>query len=256
MVFTLLKMVRSLLLGWLLIGTITKTYDAVEALSEDDRMKGYIDRNYTWPLPLEAYKPPTKGWKALMEHRFRQIEEIDDFQKRYEGYIQTLGSAIHAPNFTQYGWGLARAPDDLMEALRKGIRDGVAAGPRLEDVVEVIEGDQPVRFFGDVCFFCFRPFFVPQHLCTLFLGYSQWFIDRPDLTQRVLEELQHYPETWVGLELHPYKAYGFRLYRNNSQLHMHVDKTQTHIVSFILHIDSSDDAEPWPILIEDLQGSK
>lgn len=26
--------------------------------------------------------------------------------------------------------------------------------------------------------------------------------------------------------------------------------------SFILHIDSSDDAEPWPILIEDYQGSK
>ena len=29
---------------------------------------------------------------------------------------------------------------------------------------------------------------------------------------------------------------------------------QTHIVSFILHIDSSDDAEPWPIFIEDFNG--
>lgn len=37
---------------------------------------------------------------------------------------------------------------------------------------------------------------------------------------------------------------------------MHVDKSQTHIVSFILHIDSSDDAEPWPIAIEDFQGSE
>lgn len=27
------------------------------------------------------------------------------------------------------------------------------------------------------------------------------------------------------------------------------------MISFILHIDSSDDAEPWPILIEDLQGT-
>ena len=33
-----------------------------------------------------------------------------------------------------------------------------------------------------------------------------------------------------------------------------VDKMQTHIISFILHIDSSDDAEPWPIFIEDFQG--
>jgi hypothetical protein len=71
-----------------------------------------------------------------------------------------------------------------------------------------------------------------------------------------LEELQHYPETWAGLELTPFQAYGFRLYRNNSQLHMHVDKSQTHVISFILHIDSSEDAEPWPILIEDFHGSK
>jgi hypothetical protein len=37
---------------------------------------------------------------------------------------------------------------------------------------------------------------------------------------------------------------------------MHVDKSQTHVISFILHIDSSEDAEPWPILIEDFDGSK
>lgn len=122
------------------------------------------------------------------------------------------------------GFGLARAPDDLMEALRQGIRDGVAKGPRLEGSLEVIEGGQP------------------------------WFIDRPDLTKRVLKELQHFPETWVGMELTPFRAYGFRLYRNNSRLHMHVDRSQTHVVSFILHIDSSDDAEPWPLVIEDFQG--
>jgi hypothetical protein len=74
-------------------------------------------------------------------------------------------------------------------------------------------------------------------------------------TGQVLQELQHYPETWVGMELTPKNAYGFRLYRNESRLYMHVDTPKTHVISFILHIDSSDDAEPWPILIEDLQGS-
>jgi hypothetical protein len=29
-----------------------------------------------------------------------------------------------------------------------------------------------------------------------------------------------------------------------------VDKSQTHVVSFILHIDKSEDAEDWPIFIE------
>jgi hypothetical protein len=136
-------------------------------LIEVERKKEYLARNYTWPLPFESYVPRTKGWKDLMEHRFRQVAEIDDNDMRYEGYIQTLNAAVVAPNFTQYGWGLARAPDDLMEALRKGIHDGVAAGPKLEEPVEVIEGDQP------------------------------WFIDRPDLTQRVLKQLQHYPGMFV-----------------------------------------------------------
>lgn len=56
------------------------------------------------------------------------------------------------------------------------------------------------------------------------------------------------------MELTPVIAYGFRLYQNNSQLNMHVDKKQTHIISMIYHIDSSDDAEPWPVFIEDLKG--
>jgi len=110
-----------------------------------------------------------------------------------------------------------------MEALRQGIRDGLE-NPRLEEGVDAIHGDPP------------------------------WFIDRPDLTQRVLKELQHYPEAWAGLELTPVTAYGFRLYRNQSKLFTHVDKPQTHVISFILHIDSSEDAEPWPISIEDFQG--
>lgn len=62
---------------------------------------------------------------------------------------------------------------------------------------------------------------------------------------QVLEELQPYTEAWAGMELTPHIAYGFRLYQNSSVLNMHVDKKQTHIVSMIYHIDSSDDSEPW-----------
>lgn len=116
--------------------------------------------------------------------------------------------------------------EDLMEALRQGIRDGVAKGPELEYHISAITEPRP------------------------------WFIKRPDLTQRVLEELQHYSETWAGMELTPVIAYGFRLYRNQSSLYTHVDKSQTHVLSFILHIGKSEDAEDWPILIEDFDGSK
>jgi hypothetical protein len=109
-------------------------------------------------------------------------------------------------------------------ALREGIRDGLPTA-REEVSTEVINAPE-----------------LPL------------FVDRPDLTARVLHELRNYAEEWAKIELVPYRAYGFRLYRNHSQLTMHLDKMQTHIISFILHIDSSEDAEPWPIFIEDLHG--
>lgn len=106
---------------------------------------------------------------------------------------------------------MARCPDDLLGALQEGIREGLP-NARYENDIPVINGNR----------------------CK--------FINRSDLTRRVLEELHDYTETWAGIPLIPYRAYGFRLYQNNSQLSMHVDKLQTHVLSFILHIDSSEDA--------------
>jgi hypothetical protein len=162
-------------------------------LTESDREEEYHFRNYTWPIPDEGYTPNTPGWVKLMQTRFKQVEEIPDSLDRYEGYIQSLHSAFLVPNFTAYGFGLARAPEELTAALQKGIRDGLPTA-RLEHKIDVIDGPQPL------------------------------FVDRPDLTDRVLHELKHYAEEWSGVELTPYRAYGFRLYRNNSQLMMHVDK--------------------------------
>jgi predicted 2-oxoglutarate/Fe(II)-dependent dioxygenase YbiX len=67
--------------------------------------------------------------------------------------------------------------------------------------------------------------------------------------------MQPFVEAWSGMELVAHQAYGFRLYREGNQLMMHTDKSQTHVISFILHIDSSEDAEPWPLLIEDFYGN-
>lgn len=161
-----------------------------------------------------------------MMDRLEQVHEIDDLNRRYEGYMQTMSSAVVAPNFTQWGFGMTRAPEDLVKDLRDAIQDGLANGEtRLEGKIEVIDSPQ-----------------------------EPLFIDRPDLTERVLHELHPYVEAWTGLELTPYTAYGLRLYTNQSALWMHVDKMQTHIVSFILHIDKSEDAEDWPIFIEDFDG--
>jgi hypothetical protein len=198
------------------LGNLDNPDDQGIHLYEDERREEYVLRNYTWPL--QKYTPDNPGWKALMEKRLYQITEME--HDRYEGFMQTIPPAMLVPNFTEHGFGLARCPDDLIEALRQGIRDGLpTAGYEYQP--PVIQGPKPPLF-----------------------------VNRPDLTRRAIQELKHYAETWAGLKLTPYRAYGFRLYQNESSLLMHVDKTQTHIISFILHIDSSEDADPWPIFIE------
>lgn len=36
---------------------------------------------------------------------------------------------------------------------------------------------------------------------------------------------------------------------------MHIDKPDTHIIASILHLGSSDDSKPWPIVLEDFHGN-
>mmetsp|Transcript_28874 Transcript_28874/g.52229 ORF Transcript_28874/g.52229 Transcript_28874/m.52229 type:complete len:344 (+) Transcript_28874:17-1048(+) len=210
-----------LLLMCLLCAFLPQT--SAEGLVESERLEEYKARNYTWPL--EELVPNTPGWRRIIDRRFQQIEAMEGGGQRYEGYMQTMSSALTVPNFTENGWGLTRVNNDLLEALQKGIRDGLPNASH-ESRIEVIEGDEPPLF-----------------------------INRPDLTKRVLKEVQPLCEAWSQTPLEEYRAYGFRLYQNNSRLFMHTDKTATHIVSAILHIDRSEDAEPWPIVIEDYQGN-
>lgn len=210
-----------LLFGAALLSTLSIV--PTHGRAEEERVAVYHQLNHTWPP--EKFTPDTPGWRKLFEHRLRQVKEIQNRGDRFEGFAQALSAGVMQKNFTEHGFGLARAPEPLMVDLRRAIREGVEKGPRLENHINAITDPRP------------------------------WFIDRPDLTKRVLDELQEYSEAWVGFPLTPVTAYGFRLYRNTSRLHVHVDKTETHVISFILHIDSSDDADPWPILIEDLQGS-
>ena len=72
---------------------------------------------------------------------------------------------------------------------------------------------------------------------------------------QVLHELKPFHEAWSRIPLVEQNAYGIRVYRNDSHLNMHVDKSNTHIISCILHIDHDPESEPWPLVIEDFQGN-
>jgi hypothetical protein len=192
-------------------------------LSEYDRLNEYHKRNYTWPIT--QFRPSTEGWKRLILDRLEQVRFLNTSGERYEAFYQTIHTASVAPNFTEYGFGLGRCPDDMLHTLQQAIYDGLSTAGT-EALNEAIESPQ-----------------LPL------------FIERWDLTAQVLRELQPYAEAWSNVSLVPQGAYGFRLYRNESKLFMHVDKIQTHIISMILHIDSSEDSDPWPIYIEDFHGN-
>ena len=199
----------------------TKEAAANEPLHEEDRLLEYEKRGYQWPV--QHFVPDTPGWRKLQEDRYAQIAAMESSSDRYSGYYQMVRSVM-APNFTEFGFGLARAPDDLLQTLRQGIYDGLSTAREEHHIPVIVAQDRPR------------------------------FIDRPDLTDLVLDVMHPYVEAWAGIPLKAHQAYGFRLYQNNSQLMMHTDRSQTHVVSFILHIASSDNADPWPLFIEDYHG--
>lgn len=137
-----------------------------------------------------------------------------------------MRTRIHSFIFV-LGWGLTRAPEALVEELKKKLHDNIATAPHEKDV-EVIENE--------------------VHAPPL-------FIENEELNKKVLDTLKPMHEEWAGIELTGSIAYGLRAYQNNTRLLMHVDKSSTHVISCILHIDHSEDSEPWPIVIEDFQGN-
>lgn len=197
------------------------------AMSEDERMDNYQKRGYQWPL--KEVVPNTEGWRNIFNRRSEQIQRMPSSgpSGKYDAWLQTMSSAVVAPNFTENGWGLTRAPTHLVEELQKKIRDNVDTAP-MEYKINVIETE---------------------------MGARPLFIRNDELNAKVMRELQPMHEEWAGVELQGAIAYGLRLYQNNSRLLMHTDKPNTHVISCIFHLDRSDDAEPWPIVIEDFQGN-
>ena len=56
-------------------------------LSETYRLEER-EKRYGAEWPPSKYVPDTPGWKKLMDERLRQVAEIEDLNRRYEGYMQ------------------------------------------------------------------------------------------------------------------------------------------------------------------------
>lgn len=164
-----MSILRSLLVSLLALPLISVS---AEGLAESDRLQEYAARNYTWPI-TDFIRPPTEGWKRTTTRRMRQVERIKADDDRYNGWVAVMAAAVATPNFTEHGWGLARAPPDLMEKLVASLHEGMPDAPE-EVFINVITGE------GDE-----RPLFVRQ----------------PALNRKALNMLKPMHEEWSGVKL-------------------------------------------------------
>jgi hypothetical protein len=192
---------------------------------EDARLKEYHRRNYTWP-PLESeFIPATPGWRQLYQRRMKQVDRLSQQDNSYDAYIHSISCALITPNYTESGWGLTRSPTYLWETLNNSlVALPTAEEEEYEDAIDTI----------------LRPLFIK--LST-------------EVKDEVLRAVQPILEAWSGVELVPSMAYGLRVYRNTSKLYMHVDRTDTHVLSAILHVNHNAGSQPWPLVIEDFLGN-
>jgi hypothetical protein len=194
-------------------------------LYEDQRLEEYHRRNYTWP-PLESeFLPATPGWRRLFQRRLKQVDRLSQQDNSYDAYINAISCGLITPNYTEFGWALTRGPTYLWESLNHTLADAL---PTAEE--EEHEGAIDTKL---------RPLFI--ELPTT-------------VKEQVLQQVQPILEAWSGVELVPSTAYGLRVYRNNSKLYMHVDRTDTHVISAIFHVNHNEKSQPWPLVIEDFVG--
>lgn len=198
----------------------------VAQLNEWERQEEYKRRGHTWPPKLEDFSPPTEGWRKIYARRFKQLEYVDD-PKRYQAYMHATYSGLISKNFTEYGFGVTRAPQAVIDKLKKRLHIGLASEEiKKEKKIACVETDTQPYFFADVA-----------------------------MNDEIMNELLPLHEAWSGVELVPNNAYGLRAYRNGTNLLMHVDKTETHIISSILHVDHGENDDPWPLFIEGFDGN-
>eukprot|EP00980_Cylindrotheca_fusiformis_P011789 scaffold2816_cov121-Cylindrotheca_fusiformis.AAC.5 len=65
--------------------------------TEEERVAEYHKREYKWPLRDDQYHPNTDGWRNLMKRRFAQIIANEELQERWDGWLQTMASAMVVP---------------------------------------------------------------------------------------------------------------------------------------------------------------
>lgn len=214
---------------------------ASSQLIENERIDEYHKRKHIWPPEPSEYVPNTPGWRAVHQRRLNQTALIEDSDSKYNAYLSVVNSALLLPNFTEFGWGLTKAPKPLVDALLENLMNGLenAEDLPLEDDDFFHSDDEEDEDSEDA-----DDYRVERKLDENPLDLP-FMIPNEHLNKRALDELLPIHEAWSGVKLIGNNAYGLRVYRNHSNLQMHLDETTTHVISSILHVGHDPDGEPW-----------
>ena len=213
---------------WLLALLLSSPLVAFEVDVEEEtaRLKIHSERHYDdWPRNI---RPQSIDYVKKAERRREQIGVMVDAEHRYKSHIINMNGAVVTKNLTQHGWALTRIPSSTLQFLLDAM-DRVPRTPEnstLTTQMGLLGPNPPL------------------------------LVNSPFVRRRVGRELQHIHEDWVGGQsLTLAMAFGIRVYLNESQLSMHLDNPNTHIVSSIIHVAHSDDSDPWPLVLEDFSGN-
>jgi len=196
------------------------------APTEVERVKEWHAKNNTWP---PNWSNETPQFKRAMAQREQELQFIPGRNERWENYMQYTQSRL-VPRFTELGFEVVSTPPEVQAKLKAAVDQGVENFDNLRE---------------------------ERQIDAVFTPIPSKFVNMRGVDQQVLKDLLPHHEQWSGMKLRGTSAYGTRLYRNGSSLAMHYDKTNTHVISSIVHIahEYDDDDEPWPIEIEDHYGN-
>ena len=217
---------------------------------------------FSYLCSLAIYKNKKKQTTTILqlkhEHSIqKKIQQIEDSNDKYNGWMGFITAAIVTTNYTEYGWGVTRAPEHITKKLQDRLyktlevtkiekRECSSSKDNEEEEGDEKEGE---------CIISEQEITQPlgegtrkEHFINVIGGEDHarpiMITDGPE-NRDILNEMKPMFEWWSGKSLQGSIAYGIRAYRNDSNLLMHVDKSSTHVISGIFHVDRSDDAEPW-----------
>lgn len=156
---------------------------------------------------------------------------LKDGGRRWNEWTELVQSCC-MPYFTEVGFKVVEAPLKLSRALQEHYREQLFHATAEQDM-------RPSRWGLQT------PDDSDEHV-------PLW-IDQAALNAQVHQEMKPLLEEWSGVELSMGQVYGLRVYTNGSTLMNHIDKPDTHVISFIFHVGHDTD-EPWPLEIEDHNG--